>query len=285
MYSDQFDRIDQYLRGKFSAADASEFEAQLASDPALSEEFAMQKNIVEGIRHYRKQQLKQQLANVSVPEAPAWQSIGAKGLAVAIAASIVVVSTWYLNTDTESAAEPTMITMEGPQYSTPKFTLPELKPVEEVKVERAPVRTRVAEEVSAPVLVAEESPKATFDAGVVLPEDNSSASDTEFVPEEVSEEFKSSTHKITTEVLEVDNFDSQSEDLRYEYFDGKLALYGNFGDSPYQILEINQQGEKRLFLYHEDAYFAIANTSKPLPLVKIEDPEMIEELEIFKNEK
>ncbi|MEM9324217.1 MAG: hypothetical protein AAGA85_01115 [Bacteroidota bacterium] len=285
MNANQFDRIDQYLRGDLNAADMKEFEASLSSDPALSDEFSVQQEIVEGIRSYRKAQLKQQLSQVALPEHGGWQVAGLKGLVGAAVTSAVLVGAWYFGADTDPQESSAMIAMEGPAYRKQEVTLPEINPVEKIAFVPISEAPAVREEVAMAEPEIEESvSQPAFEANIVLPEDQSGAAEAEFVPEQVSEELRSANLKPTTKVLQVDNFDTESDELRYEYFDGKLALYGNFGQSPYQILEINQNGAKRLFLFHEDAYYAITNTSKPLPLVRIDDPEMIEELDIFKGE-
>jgi len=202
--------------------------------------------------------------------------------------SLFVLGSFYLNPQGDPKEDAQRFARKAPADKFKEFALPNTPSIDDViyepasikpeKVE-APAQQPIAEAVASPSSVTE------FEADIILPDDQATSTDQEFVPGNVTDEFRSSTLNLTTDALQVDNFEPDSEDLRYEYFDGKLALYGNFGNSPYQILEINQNGEKRLFLFHETSFYAITNTSVALPLERIEDAEMIEELEIFKNEK
>ena len=73
--------------------------------------------------------------------------------------------------------------------------------------------------------------------------------------------------------------------LKYKYFDGKLFLYGDFNEQPYEILEINGVKERKLYLFFESKYFNIDVTDKVKELDQIVNPKLVNELDIIRNNK
>ena len=86
------EKMDQFLRGDMSPNEANEFRQSLESDPLMKSEFEMNDAIVEGIKTYRKAQLKERLASIVVtPAAPVnfWAGVGGTAVVGAITATVV----------------------------------------------------------------------------------------------------------------------------------------------------------------------------------------------------
>ena len=66
----QQEQIDNYHSGQMSAEEIASFESKLSSDPALKAESDFQKEIVNGLKEYRKTQLKARLDAVDLT--PSW---------------------------------------------------------------------------------------------------------------------------------------------------------------------------------------------------------------------
>ena len=64
------DKIDQYHTGRMSSKEASSFEKELASDPSLQAESDFQSDIIDGLKEYRRAELKARLSAVDV--SPVW---------------------------------------------------------------------------------------------------------------------------------------------------------------------------------------------------------------------
>lgn len=287
MSTDQTDKFDNFFRGDMSSSDMDAMRAEIDGNPELSEEFEFQSDLVQGIQNHRKSQLKERLANVDVSGGllPT-QSFSLKLAGYIGISSAVILGMLYIPW---SKAESELVLMEGPEVETVLDDISPVKIFEEVKaVEKE--KFSLTEESTArleataknvPVKVSEE-----IDSNVFLPVANTEIGTTDFDPVQIEEEIVAPhSSAVAEKQLEVATFDAENENLSYRYFDGKLSLYGNFGNSPYHILEINKQGGKNLFLFHAGDYYKINSRSTPSPLDKILDPEIIRELDIFQEEK
>src|SRR5690242_17535096 len=63
---ENFDLIDDYLRGQLEGQEKEAFEKQLQADPSLKSEVALQQHLIEGIKKARISQLKTMLSQVPV---------------------------------------------------------------------------------------------------------------------------------------------------------------------------------------------------------------------------
>lgn len=301
--SNQTETIDAYLRGDLNPDEASVFESQLEKDPTLAEELAFQQQVVSGIQHARKLQLKNRLAEVDVVGGSiAGQSTWIKVVGGLAIATFIGVTAWQLSPDEMSDVVGEIDSPVLQVKEIPAIKIPEKSDVDAVVIEET-VEPKVIEvNVPEPVPVDEGTtivPKEvtntseaaddsrTFAPQVDLPEDESELDSSEFEPEELGETFSNSVIESSDiDALSIERLDHKAKALRYRYYDGKLALFGDFGNSPYQILEINQQdGGKQIFLLHADQFYRLESTKEEKALVAIKDPALLSELEIFQNKK
>ncbi len=290
--SNQADKIDRYLADEMRPDEAAEFERQVQMDPLLSEEVSMQRAVIDGIKEFRKSQLKARLSQIDVTGANyLWQSGFSKALVVASVGTVVLVSSWYLYSKVSSeAVVENFIDSGGPQ--TEKILsveMPILPKAAEIEVETI---TPISDEYTA-VQITEEEVETTsevethriFDPQFSVPGEQSLVDTNEFSSQEAEAEVLLSTTIAKDEVLDVEHKDVKSRNLRYQYFEGKLSLFGNFGSDPYEILEINSAGGRQVYLYFAENYYHLLPTSKPEQLILVDDEKTVNQLQILRAEK
>jgi hypothetical protein len=79
---------------------------------------------------------------------------------------------------------------------------------------------------------------------------------------------------------------SENFNFHYQFYQGKLFLYGDFGKSPYQIIELNTNFGKKLFLFYDSTFHTIKNEQVIVaPLEEITDQNLVSELNDMISEK
>ena len=83
--------------------------------------------------------------------------------------------------------------------------------------------------------------------------------------------------------VDIENVVNNRYKFHYRLDNNRLYLYGKFEASPYEIIEINSFQSKKLFFYYNGSYFKLnQNVNDISPLLKIENPDVISELNILK---
>lgn len=86
--------------------------------------------------------------------------------------------------------------------------------------------------------------------------------------------------------IEIEQFKKNNKVLQYKFTEGKLYLYGDFRGDPYELLEINTKGQKRLYFYHHKQYFRLDRYQKSISdFIQITDKKLMKELEILRTSK
>lgn len=297
--------IDDYLTGRLNQRETADFEKQMQADQELRAEVDFQREVIEGIRTYRKTELKSKLAAIPAPETVGFLGNSAGKIIAGVAASVAVVGGlyWYAQ-DVDSSIAPAVsegrvIDVTSPKaYKAPQLML-DIDEIEES--DKNTGSSRVAEEVRKNLAVVEDRPaqieegaeeqmseleEDPFTPSIVLPEDVSDiSSDEAFESEPISKEVFEKPSTSPEEQVDIEVEKGDVEEFAYKYFDSKLTLIGDFDKSPYQILELIGPSGKDIFLYYDSAYYEINLTSDPKMLTPIEDESKRKELEILKNYK
>ena len=275
--------IDTYLAGGMSESARIAFKEALQKDPLLQSEFQLQQSIVDGIKDFRKAELKAMLNNVEVGGAFSTFKIAA-GIGALLIGGL---SFYYFNADkTESIAElpiPTKIEEATPTASDENLTVTteEIEPIVVVNseinedevvvaVKKSKIIKSKAKEVSAvqlPTVIEDfnddENPQLSEQ--LTLPNDNLNKN--------------SETTLAKTEVKQI--MDSKYS-FHYQFVNNKLFLYGNF-DKKYEILELNSPNGISIYMFYDGYFYGIAQQKKKItPLTKIEDPNLIDDLMTIK---
>ena len=316
-YLDHTERIASYLDGQMTPGQMQEFEKQLHTDPLLRSEFELQQDIIHSLKDFRKSQLKTRLDQVPVSVGPNGL-IGIKAAAAIVISGIVGLGAYlYLNDTTEpvltDTIEPVEQVIENQQPAVQvEEQIPESTPE---NIEEAASLTEPSSEASQPEEtspVVEEETVGTNNIVEVAQSDNISNVEEE-VPEEapqipvinspkvitpdfeetdLEESFDTPTPSISQEglkdntVVEVETAKRDREMFHYQYYSGKLYLYGDFREQPYEILELNSSTGKRLFIYYNGDYYRISDNQVEItPLLKLSDQDIIRKLEIIQANK
>ncbi len=302
------DLIDGYLRGELGEQDLQAFNKELASDPVFSEEVNFQRQVANGLGEFRKAELKARLNAVDLTTP--WWEVGhfinptlIKTTGAIITAAIIGSGVYYYSSMDEEV--PQVQTVDVKDLRTVEV-LDADQPVErpeiqakrnELVVTNKPVAKVISEKSSeeleseASSALVEESSETKevstdeFLPAVSLPNPGSGADDSQFKTESVEIPTASKRDIINTNQLDIKTTQRNNEAIRYKYYDGKLHLYGNFKETPYEILEINGVDSKMVYLYHNNKYFKLQSTDKVINLPQITDQKLIRELEIVRNNK
>lgn len=277
--------IEQYIEGTISASDKNILLQAMESDPTIKSEVAMQMELKNGIINYRKTELKNRLNAINVSGG----STSMYGVRIASGVAIVAVlltgSILYFNQAEENTLAigpihienqelPQTIQPELPQVVTPikdkaKENSPEPKPTK-------PNNTAKRAQVTAPSIIEPEVIESFEDTDLMIGNE-SMDTDTKHLGTVSSKE----SVKIEITVSE-----EKSSTNQYKFFNNKLYLYGDFGQTPYEIIEVNSLKTKSLFLFFNNEYYYIRpNQTEKVPFEEVANETLIEELKILKENK
>ncbi|MEO1051272.1 MAG: hypothetical protein AAFX87_11625 [Bacteroidota bacterium] len=297
------DLIDAYLENEMTAAEKLSFEQQLGADPSLSKEFEFQKEVFEGIKEARRQELKSFLN--SVPVGGGLTIAGGMSLTKLAAIAILITGIgfsiyYFTNKDEESQPELVESTssepseaptnqednssaveqLESQEKSDDINENAEDKSVTSSTVESEEIRRRdeVDENTSTEdVQVAEQKqPVAPNGLGGFENENTQESEDPGAMPGEVVSE--KNTFSQATILTETDNTNKKYT-FHYQFKKDKLVLYGDFSKSIYELLEFNSGTDKTLYLYYRDQFYSLNQTQvKITPLQAIKDKSLVQQL-------
>lgn len=290
----QQELIDAYLRNELSGSELTAFEHKLASDPAFREEIQFEQYVKEGISGYRKAELKARMNAIEI--APVGFG-GGMGSAVAVKtiggfllAGILGTATYFLMESDGHSANSSI------EYLTGGSDAPEMKNLPEIVV---PEMATPSEPVERPV-IARPTPEKTIPPVAANPENEEEYVPNVNVPDlqdpdieealrlsevEIPEASRGDEVSPSSEPVDVKTEHRKSEKITYKYFDGKLFLYGDFKERPYEILEINAASGRKLYLYFDAQFYGVEVSDKVEELPRITDPNLIKDLEILRNNK
>lgn len=277
--------IEQYIEGTISASDKNILLQAMESDPTIKSEVAMQMELKNGIINYRKTELKNRLNAISVSGG----STSMYGVRIASGVAIVAVlltgSILYFNQAEENtlAIGPIQIeNQELPQAVQPK--LPQaVSPIKDKAKENSP-----EPKSTKPNNIAQRA-QATAPS-IIEPEVIESFEDTELMIG--NESMDTDTKHLGTVSskesvkIEITVSEEKSSTNQYKFFNNKLYLYGDFGQTPYEIIEVNSLKTKSLFLFFNNEYYYIRpNQTEKVPFEEVANETLIEELKILKENK
>lgn len=302
-YKELQEKIEHYHSGNMSAGDKTSFENEIASNPELKAESDFQSDIINGIKEYRKTQLKTRLDAIDV--SPGWiefarQSALVKSFGgVAVASLIGSAVYFYAEAKVEEPAEISAAGIEAYGPVDKEFTfvwdIPMFKTTSETKTSTISVTKQnpdseqsvaVKEVVQSAFEPAAEEAKESFtpdfsapEAGEITEDQEPTASTLDIVP------VASATDAKNEEPIEVETKNSKNSKIRYKYYDGKLFLNGDFKKEPYEILEINSSKGRRIYLLHQKKYFEVKTTDRLTELPEVTNVKLIQELRLLKENK
>lgn len=279
--------IENYLSGNLSGSEKRIFEQQLLSDSALKDELSFQKTMQESIIDYRKAEIKARLNNLT----PSAGGSSTTAWLTAIAASAVIgVSAWFGFQNFNNNSHKPSVKVESTVKETKPVTQTEennlITPsVESTNETNAVIANSKKNNIKSKKANTrnknKESEDLTLDLGPIAPEEPMVSSNEHHVnvnTAEISHSNKSHSvvqaSSIPTPIIK-----NSKDKFQYTHTAEQLMLWGDFSKSPYEILELNKNKEKRTFLYYENEFYELHNNvSDPKNLEKLGDKTLIQEL-------
>ncbi|MEP5612398.1 MAG: hypothetical protein ABJP45_09125 [Cyclobacteriaceae bacterium] len=308
----QIERIEEYHSGNMSPEETASFEKELNSDPSLKAESNFQSDIINGIKEYRKTQLKTRLNAIDV--SPGWmefaqqsalvKSFGGLAVATAIGSGVYFLA----ETKENPTIKPTGEVVAHAEMNVPaakeiqfELTLPALPATdladrvevtrkvgtEETSVDQVqPQTSTVVENSPTEEANTQKNKEETFAPSFSAP-DVAEISDNKEIGSATLDEVPSIATATEGELkpIEVESKNSKSNKIKYKYFDGKLFLNGNFNEEPYEILEINSASGRRIYLLHMKKYYEVKLNDRLSELPEVRDIKLIQELRLIKANK
>jgi hypothetical protein len=280
------DLIENYLQGRLSSEEKIAFEKELQSNSSLQEEVSFQKNLLVGIQSYRKQELKERLNRITIPSSPMVQiptyvKVAAIILLTGIG-SYLTIQSLHQSTEESSTKNNQSVKLNTlPATSLKNNTASsEEKPVSRI--------TAKSNTQSKPI-----TKKESYSKNTITKEEHSTPIAATLPDEPKEEHINYQDNNSTPLINEISNKPSieviinkegtTSNELAYQYYDGKLYLYGNLEKEAYELLEFNNLSGKQLYLFYQHHYYHLAPTQYERTILKkVVQGKLIKELDIHR---
>lgn len=300
------DQIDDYHSGRMSESEMTNFEKSLESDPAIKAESDLQSDIVNGLKEYRKIELKSRLDAINV--GPTWfefaqQSTLLKSFGGVFIASLIGTGIYLYGEKVEIQSAEEGATVQAPTTESIEFVW-SLSNDEETSDTRAlekpsqivdkSAKNRTSEstaskttaETSEPIDVLTDVKKEdAFKPSFEAPNAELVADEAEFATVGLDEIPSTSDSEVSEEPIDVQSEISKSSKIKYKYYDGKLFLNGDFDKAPYEILEINSTSGRRIYVYYLGKYYRVGIADKLTELPMVSNSKVIDELKLLRDNK
>lgn len=284
-----FEQVGAFLDNELKGNELASFNNELANNPELVKELTFQKELVEGIKQNRHAELKARLESIQV--GPGFWS----GSIVKIATGVLIVGGIGFGIYQVSTPD-IVIENDSPKLETQNLdtdspeNLPEPIVEEEIPVEaEEEVIIESTEEIQTiePVQSTDSEKNTTENIetpSVPQPEafemENTSEEDLELPETTLGSDEKPIESKFEIEIIS----NKRKYPFHYQVNSAKLFLYGDFDEEPYELLEINVNEEKKLYLFFKDQYYEIEESATEItPLQRVSSKSTIIELEKLKN--
>ncbi len=300
---DQEEAIAQYLTRRMSEVERSAFEQKISESPQLAQKIKFEKQIAQGIRNYKKGILKSRLDQLELgPNIVETTSITTKIILAGITVIVIVGLSYFMLTPDEILVienQETMIGIDGMwedknvkislEMDTTYVMLSDKKEDESTSsitkdIENTTVKVSTKqskkESKSDNVIIQAEVEVVLPDMdGTEIPFDEAFDSLQDFS----DDLMKNQAQVNSVPELEVEIEMKKTKKLKYTYVGEKLILIGDFSTSLYQIIEDNTIAEKKLYLYFEQEYYILTETSEKKALIPVRDIRLLDYLFDLRN--
>lgn len=300
---DQEEAIAQYLTRRMSEVERSAFEQKISESPQLAQKIKFEKQIAQGIRNYKKGILKSRLDQLDLgPNIVEKTSITTKTILAGITVIVIGGLSYFMLTPDEILVienQETMIGIDGMwedknvknslEMDTTYVMLSDKKEDESTSsitkdIENTTVKVSTKqskkESKSDKVIIQAEVEVVLPDMdGTEIPFDEAFDSLQDFS----DDLMKNQAQVNSVPELEVEIEMKKTKKLKYTYVGEKLILIGDFSTSLYQIIEDNTIAEKKLYLYFEQEYYILTETSEKKALIPVRDIRLLDYLFELRN--
>ncbi|MDF2454582.1 MAG: hypothetical protein K0R51_575 [Cytophagaceae bacterium] len=283
------EKIDQYLLDQLSPADKTKFEQLIAGDSHLKSEVALQQSVVTALGNTRSMQLKARMQKIPVSMASTGNALRLKWIGIATTGAVAAGLIIFFLTGTGQEKNTESAESSSIQQTTSTEISPAVVPTIESTTPSAESQTEKAEQA---VVV-----KKQKNTGTVAPSNEIKAFDNSANFDDIENGnvttpnaenssapantlYTETNNKLSNLSVTVDN--SNSKDKSYQFTGSKLTLFGDFNNKPYELLELNNKGQKNLFLSYNNEYYELVwGQMKKTPLKKVSHKETLEKLKVI----
>ncbi len=284
--------VERFLDGEMSKTEVADFDHLRSQDPLLSNEYNSQQEIINGVKNFRKAELKTRFNSIDVTPGlfqAAAGSTAAQVTSVVLLTSVVFVGSYLwvkwpkrIESIDLSVASKTTDLSESSFNQNIKNELPLI----ELPNYDASNKTDEIETIEIEEEMEETETVTPIGPDIISPELADSGFDEKILPEVEEGVVLDSDVKSKASQVEIENISTSKKNFQYKFYNNKLFLYGDFNGIPYEVLEINSRFGKKLFLYHNSSFYRIDdNVTKSSPLRVVSNPDLIKELMILKENK
>ena len=286
IYSEFFDR---YLKNKLSDKERAAFEEKAAQDPLLRNEVRLQKEICTALGETRKAALKSRLNQVPVSHT-GWAYLQGTKLAMILGSALVITAGLYHYTSRPGQeSQPALdITSTEPAttHKTPAAVPPLTAPArsdEQAAVKKSASAAVASKKSDKTIRQAEKNTRTESLPAITRPdlvtgfaEDSQTVHYQDFVSPGNSTPNQSTSAQVHPDV---ENRQHHLYNFHYQFLDNKLYLYGDFGQTPYEIIALNLAEGRHLFLKYDTRFYTIGTQqTEVVPLQVIEDSVLVNAL-------
>ena len=295
--------IDSFVRGELKGSELNSFNNAVAANPQLQEQVAFQKEIVGSINQFRHQQLKNRLNAIAVkPVGVSLLNSNYAKIAATITALAILLGGYVLYDNLFTKTNPIVSNTPSSETTTRTNALqsdnsPSNEEVStttievqkksksntakstQVNTKATSVNTVASKTVNSSIKTSDSNKESVINTDYSDPQMESDnmidgINDNFEMPSMNTDGIKSSISapQIKVNIIKENN-------LGYQFFNNQLFLHGNFSNSTYELLELNNKPSKQLFLYFENNYYElIQGKTKTTPLSPIKDSTVLLQL-------
>ncbi len=275
---DNYNKLEAYFNNELTAAEEEQFLHEVENNAELRAEYNFQQEVVNGIKEARKAELKAMLDQVPVAGIGTASTGVIKALVTGASALLIGTIAWYyFNTPQSPKAtlqSTTSHTVQNepfqPSPAEKMVTKPENNEVAELEKTKSPAATKKEPtHIRAPKVITPQLPTPAEDI-----KNEAFATNELDVPSSAGNNSINLNSKINVEVKLRKKYN-----FHYQYNKANLVLYGEFEDGLFEILEVNKEQGKEIYLFFDNNYYFLSNhTGNITPLKPIKDKALIAKL-------
>ncbi len=271
-----FEKVEAYFNNELSNSEKNDFLSEVASNTDLKSKFDFQKEVINGIKEARKAELKAMLNKVPVVSVGTTSSALYKILAGGVATILIGTSIWYYINDknnTSTLQEINVISLNTvepeKQIIKEEVNTSSLNSDEKVIAATEMHNTQALKSASPKII----TPNLPTSEDVV--ENKALPEETLDIPEAINNGSINLSSKVNVKV----KFKKKYV-FHYQYSNKGITLYGHFEEGLFEILELNKEETRTLYLYYESNYYYINDNSSAIqPLKPVTDKKIKLKLE------
>ncbi|WP_299253605.1 hypothetical protein [uncultured Cytophaga sp.] len=295
--------IDSFVRGELKGSELDAFNNSVAADPQLQQQVSFQKEIVGSINQFRHQQLKSRLNAIAVkPIGVSLLGSNYAKIAASITAVVILLGSYAIYDNVTSKTKdvvlknPSSETIANNSSNSDKTTVTEVVPIQTTENLNKVSNTTKSTQGNSIVTPANgiDSKKKPVTTSTKAFESNTQSSvktdysdpqmESDNMINGINDNFEMpsmntdvNSSSVSSPQIKVNIV--KENNLGYQFFNNQLFLHGNFSNSTYELLELNNKPSKQLFLYFENNYYELVQgKTKTTPLSPIKDSTVLLQL-------